>query len=236
MQTQLLAGSALFVACSTILAGCASSEDGKAPSPAPTPVSSTTTGITTTHTTTTALTCHPGNELDMCSVKCDYCGKESDCGVLGSIGCDNSQCTWVVDNSSSHGGKCRSPHSTTTHTTTPATGCEPHTITDSCYTRGQYAHSEPACQALGPIGCQGQVCHYFAMADGTEACGSRHSTTTEGPCVPGTETDKCFTTCASYCQVEADCLNLGAQGCGNVACRWHEGHCQSSSATFLQLV
>merc|ERR1712182_148445 len=107
-------------------------------------------------------------------------------------------------------------HTTTTLTTTPSTGCQPHTITDPCYTRGKYAHSESGCQALGPIGCEGQVCHYFATADGTEACGSYHATTTVGPCVPGTETDKCFPPCSSYCTHESDCLQLGAQGCGSV--------------------
>jgi hypothetical protein len=214
------------------LTGC--QQDTPSPSPGPASSSSSTTTVTTTHTTTTPLTCHPGNELDACA-QCDYCGKAHDCEILGTIGCDRSQCIWVDDNSTAHGGKCQSPHATTTHTTTPATGCMPHTTTDPCFTRGTYAHSEPGCVALGPIGCQGQVCHFFAMEDGTEACGSRHSTTTEGPCVPETDTDKCFTTCASYCHAEADCLALGAQGCGNVACEWHEGHCRSSSA-FWQLV
>lgn len=238
MQSRLVAGSAVFVLCSSILAGCGGSDDGPAPSPVPSPsplVNATTTKITTTtHTTTTALICHPGNELDLCTSRCDYCDSAEQCATLGNIGCDQSRCIWVVPDNGTHGGVCQSPRDHQTTTTTPSTGCEPHTNTDPCYMRGTYAHSEYECIALGPIGCQGQVCHYYAMQDGTEACGSRHATTTEGPCVPRTETDKCFTTCSTYCTQESDCLQLGAQGCGNAACSWVDGKCQSSS--FLALV
>lgn len=194
-----------------------------------------TTQITTTRTTTTALICHPGNELDLCATRCaGYCSSEHQCTVLGNIGCDQSHCTWVLGNGT-HADACQSPHTTTTPTTTPSTGCEPHTNTDLCYTRGTYAHSDSGCAQLGPIGCQNQVCQYFAMPDGTKACGSPHATTTEGPCVPGTATDKCFTLCASYCTNETSCVQLGAQGCDNNACSWHNGHCRSASS-FVELV
>jgi len=189
---------------------------------------------TTTHTTTT-VGCHPGNELDMCTQKCDYCSKEESCTTLGHIGCDLSLCSWIQDNSSTHGGKCHSPHSTTTLTTTPPTGCEPQTVTDQCFTRGAYVSSEAECVALGPIGCQHQVCHYYALPNGTAACGSRHTTTTMGPCVPATETDECFTLCKSYCTNATSCETLGPQGCGNTPCTWKDNTCQSLSS-FIELV
>lgn len=202
--------------------------DSTTPSPGPSPGQvNTTTPTPTTITTTTTTTplgtiCRPGNANDQCTIRCAWgCEQSSQCTLQGTIGCDGSACVWKENSTLLHGGLCESPHSTTTTSTTPSGPCMPHTLTDPCYTRGTNEHSESSCEILGPIGCQHQICTYFATDDGKLACGSAHSTTTVGPCVPGTRTDRCFE--AVGVTDAADCSQLGPQGCDGAACTWVDG-------------
>lgn len=236
MQTKHVACSVAFVACSSILTGCG----GGGGTPSPNPGGKTTTQIdrsTTTATTTTKETCQPGNSLDQCHIETEQtCHQAECCTVLGAIGCQHSTCIWKEDADVPDGGSCQSPHGTTTTTTFPSGPCEPQTPTDACFARGDYCSDETCCNELGPIGCVGQICQYF-----NGHCGSRHETTTVGPCVPDTITDKCFAKCY-YCTNSTECTQLGPQGCDGATCTWVDvngtGHCQSPPASLelLELV
>merc|ERR1711904_709613 len=94
--------------------------------------------------------------------------------------------------------KCQSMHSTTTPATTPEGPCLPGTMTDGCFSTGQYAADQQQCLALGPIGCDGQYCSWITNNSHTQ-CQSQHATTTYAPCVPKTNTDPCWTRCEWGC-------------------------------------